>query len=383
MTSPRALRRWAFIHKWTSLICTMFLLVLCVTGLPLVFHEELDELLSDDPPYADLPAGRPMANLDRMVEAARARHPDHVIWYVFADDDDPKVLVGMLPFAGAEPKLGRALKFDSRTGDLIKEIEPFAQRPLTFMALMLRLHADLFAGLPGELFLAGMGALFVAALISGAVLYATFAGKQHFGEIRRGRSARLKWLDLHNVLGIVILAWMLVVGATGILNELAQPLFRIWQRTDVQAVLQPYRGQPVPAAEALASIQGTYDAVKRALPGNVVTSVVFPNVRVGSPYHYLVWTKGASPLTSRLFNPVLVDARTGELTMFLQMPWYLRALEVSRPLHFGDYGGMPLKVVWAVLDLVTIVVLASGLYLWLFRRRAPVEAHLRELETTG
>jgi uncharacterized iron-regulated membrane protein len=176
---------------------------------------------------------------------------------------------------------------------------------------------------------------------------------------------------------------MLVVGATGVLNELAQPLFRIWQRTDVQAVLQPYRGQPVPAAESLAPVQAAYNAVRRALPGNAVTSVVFPNGSVGSPYHYLVWTKGASPLTSRLFNPVLVDARTAEPTMFLQMPWYLRALELSRPLHFGDYGGTPLKIVWMVLDLVTIVVLASGLYLWLSRRRAPIEARLRELETTG
>jgi uncharacterized iron-regulated membrane protein len=49
-------------------------------------------------------------------------------------------------------------------------------------------------------------------------------------------------------------------------------------------------------------------------------------------------------------------------------------------LHFGDYGGWPLKVIWTVLDLVTIAVLVSGLYLWLFRRRAPVENRIAELE---
>ena len=56
------------------------------------------------------------------------------------------------------------------------------------------------------------------------------------------------------------------------------------------------------------------------------------------------------------------------------MPWYLRALEVSRPLHFGDYGGWPLKIIWALFDLVTIVVLGSGLYLWLSRRASSEEA---------
>ena len=61
------------------------------------------------------------------------------------------------------------------------------------------------------------------------------------------------------------------------------------------------------------------------------------------------------------------------------MPWYLRALELSRPLHFGDYGGMPLKVIWILLDLVTIVVLVSGLYLWLSRRGSPIAEAEQEL----
>ena len=42
---------------------------------------------------------------------------------------------------------------------------------------------------------------------------------------------------------------------------------------------------------------------------------------------------------------------------------------LSRPLHFGDYGGLPLKIIWALLDLAAILVLASGVYLWLGKRR--------------
>jgi uncharacterized iron-regulated membrane protein len=42
---------------------------------------------------------------------------------------------------------------------------------------------------------------------------------------------------------------------------------------------------------------------------------------------------------------------------------------VSQPLHFGDYGGMPLKIIWALLDIMTIVVIGSGLYLWIVKRR--------------
>jgi uncharacterized iron-regulated membrane protein len=47
-------------------------------------------------------------------------------------------------------------------------------------------------------------------------------------------------------------------------------------------------------------------------------------------------------------------------------------------LHFGDYGGMPLKILWALFDLATIVVLISGLYLW-FARRESTEARLNRV----
>jgi uncharacterized iron-regulated membrane protein len=79
-------------------------------------------------------------------------------------------------------------------------------------------------------------------------------------------------------------------------------------------------------------------------------------------------------------RPVLVDAETGALTAVRELPWYVKTLLISQPLHFGDYGGMPLKIIWAVFDIVTIIVLGSGLYLWLARRRSSIEVEIEELE---
>ena len=376
----RSLRRWAAVHKWTSLVCAVFLLLFCLTGLPLIFKHELRELLSEDPPYAALPADTPRADLDAIIATARRRHPGQVPMFVFVDDDEPKITVGLLPSPTALPTQTRLLKFDARTGELLKVTEPAATSGPDFLDIMLRLHRDLFAGLPGELFLGAMGLVFAASIVSGVVLYAPFMRRLDFGTVRWERGRRLRWLDLHNLMGIVTTAWVLVVGVTGVLNELSRPLFQLYQRTDVQLMLAPYRGRPVPPLDRLASVEAAYALVQRDLPGRTPTSVVFPNNRIGSPHHYLVWTKGSSPLTSRLFTPVLVDAERGEIAMVVDLPWHLRAIQVSRPLHFGDYGGLPLKAIWAVLDVVTIVVLASGLYLWLSRRRSPIEAQLAELE---
>jgi uncharacterized iron-regulated membrane protein len=86
-----------------------------------------------------------------------------------------------------------------------------------------------------------------------------------------------------------------------------------------------------------------------------------------------VFLRGNEPFNSRLLKPVLVDAGTNALTASPPLPWYLTALLVSQPLHFGDYGGMPMQIIWALLDIATIVVLGSGLYLWI-KRRNPAAA---------
>ena len=44
MTGTRSLRIWSRVHTWTSLISMAFLLMLCVTGLPLVFTHEIEEV---------------------------------------------------------------------------------------------------------------------------------------------------------------------------------------------------------------------------------------------------------------------------------------------------------------------------------------------------
>lgn len=379
MSTSNRLHLWQWLHKWSSLICTTFLLLICLTGLPLIFGEEVGHWLDEDPPYVVLPGDTPAASLDGMVAESQRRYPGHIVTYVFVDDDEPKVVVGMAPSWSSfqdEPKNNHFLKFDARTAQLLKESDPPDQRRYTFMQIMLKLHANLFMDLPGALFLGFMGLLFVVAVVSGVALYGPYMKKLDFGTVRASRSNRLRWLDLHNLLGIVTLAWGLVVGLTGVVNELSTPLFTLWGRTDVQAMVKPWQGQTVPRQGEWTSIQAAFETATKAVPGMRVMSVAYPGSRLGSPHHYLIWAKGETPLTSRLFSPVLVDARTGELTAVLQMPWYLRALEVSRPLHFGDYGGMPLKILWAVLDLITILVLGSGLYLWVARcksKRARVE----------
>src|SRR3546814_12748036 len=86
-----------------------------------------------------------------------------------------------------------------------------------------------------------MGLLFVVAIITGVAVYGPLMRKLDFGTVRRQRSSRVKWLDLHNLLGIVTLTWALAVGITGVINTTADLLMLYWQRDQLAEMVRPYQ----------------------------------------------------------------------------------------------------------------------------------------------
>lgn len=371
--SQSTIQIWSWLHKWSSLVCTLFLLMLCVTGLPLIFHHEIEHLTGEEYVMPDLPGDDGLESLDTVLAEALASRPGEVGLFMSFDEDRPVVNVTSGPAYDAPERQMTLMSLDWRSADFVP---PPVEEGI--MAVILQLHIDMFLGLPGKFFLGAMGALFVVAIVSGVVLYAPFMRKHDFGTLRVSRSRRVKWLDWHNLLGIVTLAWASVVGLTGVINAFSEPITATWQATQLGEMTAGYREAEPPAE--LGSIQGAIDAVTTAAPGMRVQFVAFPGGLYSTDHHYAVFLQGATPLTKRLLTVGLVDAVTGELTDIRPMPWYMQALLLSQPLHFGDYGGLPMKILWALLDLVTIVVLGSGVYLWLARRKRPVRTLMAEAE---
>ena len=222
-------------------------------------------------------------------------------------------------------------------------------------------------------------------------LFLSFAAVRHLGRLRhRGLCPFMRkllgavrgtavpgQLDLHNLLGIATVVWVLVVGVTGVINTLDRPLLGYWQMTEVTDMLQPWKGKPKPAA--LRPVDDAVRAAEAAEPDMAVRFVAFPATPFAGPHHYMVFMRGQTPLTGRLLKPLLIDVETAQVSAAKDMPWYLTALLLSQPLHFGDYGEMPLKILWALFDLLAIVVLLSGLYLW-WKKRDMAEFDLVQQE---
>ena len=247
---PGTLRVWSQVHTWSSLASTAFLLILCLTGLPLIFHDEIDALGKAH--KIEQWDEAQLVPLDHAVDVALAKRPGEVPIYLSFDEDRPVVNITSgrsadVPEAemGFQPidRRGAVAAGGGQTGGVTD--------------FLLDLHKDLLLGQGGMYFIGLVGLLFVAATVSGIVLYAPFARKAGFAKVRRAKAPRIGWLDWHNLVGGVTLAWALVVGLTGTINTLADPI-TAWWRADALAHLtsgeggavQPYRSGLVQKAVA-------------------------------------------------------------------------------------------------------------------------------------
>lgn len=378
--TARSIRQWFLVHKWSSILCTLFLLMLCITGLPLIFHDEIEALLEDDVATtlhgpASASAGLP---LDQMVARAQREGSGGVPLFMGFSDDGPVLTVTTGPSPDAPGEAMRLFSFNRATGETIGEV-----REEGVMHFLLEMHTDMFLGLPGMLFLGVMGALFVIAIISGVVLYVPFMRRLRFGTLRTGQSRRLSRLDHHNLLGIVTLGWALAIGLTGVINAFADPLTDNWRESEITRIAGAYRNAPPLDPARYASLDAAMAAAQQARPGLVPQFIAFPGGGWSTPYHYTIFFQGDTPLTRHFLTPALVDARTATLTDVRSMPALNQVLMLSKPLHFGNYGGLPLKLLWAVLDLATIWVLVSGLQLWLGKGRADTDRRVAEIAAGG
>ena len=200
--TARSLKVWYRVHKWTSLACTLFLLMLCLTGLPLIFKDEIGIWSGTTVLPPEMRCGH-AARQRRSHDRGCAPPPARRQGDVCLAQRRPAGLVRRHGQDGGRPEPDRGLQVRRAH----RRADP---RPAAAAGRHVR-HPRPACGAAGRA--AGHAVrgrraclCFVAALVSGVVLYAPFMRKLEFGTVRRGRAARssrLRWLDLHNFLGIV------------------------------------------------------------------------------------------------------------------------------------------------------------------------------------
>lgn len=360
--TPNRTRTLLAIHRITGLIVSANMVLFALTGGILIFHDEIDAALGVGPKIA---AGEVEVTPAGAVELARAAYPDRTAVYVFRDEEEhPNALmVGMTHGAARTLAASKPVIVDVTRAVVTPEID-FDN---TFSRIVWKLHAQLLMGPPGQILVGLFGLALLVSLGTGVVIYGPMMKRFAFGVLRRERHLRTLLADLHKLMGAASFGWTLVVVFTGTLLSAGTFMLQYYTMTELAALGAPYAGQ-TPVSN-MAGLDRAAANAERASGGRSWSLIALPGSDFASPRHFSVLLKGTDGFDQRMLTMALVDATDPEAVDHRQFPWYLRALLVAEPLHFGDYGGLPLKLVWLAFTLITLLMTVSGVFVTFAARR--------------
>lgn len=357
--------RWAQrVHRWLGILGGAFVFVIAVTGAILVFRIEIDRWLTPGVPIAA--AGDPLP-LDAVVARWQARHPDAVLASLQYPIDGYGRRDWSAPYelwAGVGEAGERRWLLNPFTAGTIPP-------PAVDLGWLIRqVHVSLFAIAGprwlrvGGLVLVGLiGVALVLSIATGLILHRRRLLRELL-RLRRDGSRRLLLSDLHKRLAVWALLFHLLSALTGAFLGLEV----LWwlSRPDAAAAEAP----PGPAPQLAASLDDLVAAATRAIPDAEPLRLVLPR-RDGEPV--TVDMRNASRLIHHWSSTVALDSATAaprEVYDAANAGFWARLYFMIEPLHFGYYGGLPLKIAYAVLALALAALPVTGLVLWGSRRAA-------------
>lgn len=348
MNKQALLFRW---HQWLGLFCGLFLLIISISGAVLVFHEEIDS--ASFPAEATL--HKPLAeyHYDDAMAAVLQRYPYHRLRLYLQQDAGNKALV----FEARGEESQRLLYVHPGTGEILVDIDRFS----TLSRWLLKLHYTLFAGLAGSFLLALFGLGMIASLLTGLWVYRKrLVPVLLFRERLSLKSRRSFYSGTHRYIGVWSLLLNLLLAITG-----------IWiQIVIIGANVDKAKPAAAPKPSPMVSLEQVLQTVERQKAQFRPAFIIFP---ADSLQPVLVYgkSKNTNPLLPAYADYLKLgtrDYRPAGLVLSHELPLGKRLYAWVIALHFGGFGGLPVKILYCVFGLAPAWLSISG---WvLYRKRS-------------
>lgn len=330
-------------HSYLGLISGLFLLVLGLTGSILAFNKDIDEVVFGK--YKAEVSSPDVLELDKAIKTVQKKFPEWETRIVHFKEGESILFNLRLPEAR------RFVFVHPETGNVIANIDANT----TITKWILKLHYSFLAGTVGRILVLIVGILLLLSLITGTILYRKMIIKTLLFRVRiKRRHSRNFYSAVHRYVGVWALILNLVLVTTGIF--LAYKVARGSLRTPKNPV-PPMLS--ISVEESLKTIKDVYPDFKpeyMRLPKYKDAPLVVNGIFRPDPFYY-----------SQYFNKVLVNSQTGKIssvTKVAEANLITRLDSMISPLHFGQFGGFPIKFIYCLIGLSGPFLSITGYAIW-------------------
>jgi uncharacterized iron-regulated membrane protein len=329
------------LHTWIGIVSGLFLSVIAVTGSVILFRAEFERAAL--PPSAAAGDGSRRASLDDAAGEIAKIRPDGVVRRVRipTGSGEPYILQVQSPGKRTE-----RIAADSSNGQVLGMIQP------NWVDWMVDLHRNLLVRTTGRSIVGGFGAVLFVLSATGLLMWLRGARNwRSWITIRRGSTIRFNF-ELHRAAGLWSYAFLALISFTGF--ELAYP----------SVFGKPMSHAPRPVAQAKLSLDEYVRIGRAAMRDGVPMELRLPEPNKKGAIDLRLYRAGDLAPSG---NHVYLDPATGAvlaIDRIVDRPLHDRFIAAMSPLHYAQFGGMTVKIAWALFGLAPLLLFISGLLAW-------------------
>ena len=378
MSKKSRSKLWFLVHSWLALPIWFFVLIVCFTGMLAVVSQEIVWLANPDVRASKPNDGAERLSYQQILNALHKAEPDMAVRSLSQPDGSHFALNANVTFPdGTAP----TLYVNPYTGAIQGKSPDFSFEQFT-RALHGWWLVPFTNGYSWGWYLVSLlGLPMLASLVTGLVVYKKF-WRGFFKPVRTGHGSRIFWGDVHRLAGVWSIWFIAVISITGtwfliqaILGDnhitvSSEPVVPVIAREDVPRTTD---GTPAPRID----LDEAARIATAQIPGLDISFVALPataysHVSLGGRGWYPLMFQSAdvNPYTRRVDSQFLLEDRSA-----LEF-----VTESMRPLHTGDFGGLPIKLIWFFFGLVLTLMVLSGLLIWTKRTAQATAAALKRSE---
>ncbi len=351
------------LHKWVGAVVALYILLMSLTGVSLVFHDELSDWLCPSPKIS---IGETRVPFSQLIRSSEQKYPEYKVTGLIVSHEkaDPVDV-----FAAIENGKNVHLEVDPYTGEVLG-----VKKESEILKFLQDLHFNLLNGKTGRM-VNGIGASCLFLLVTtGVVVWwrGIASWLSAFKMPLTGSLKRINW-NLHSALGAWVLPMLTVWSLSGFyfgfpdfFEKLINPVFPVSSQKKLPEPDQSANiaTEPVqPSGETIDRLIETARGTSR--DQSFVERIAFPDKRRRS---FRVWL--AEPNSNDLTAPrtqVFLDPISSKILAISkseQPPTGDLIIQWLIKLHFGTFFGTLSKSAWLLVGLTPAILSLSGLFLF-------------------
>jgi len=347
------------IHKWLGLVAGLFVLLMGLSGSLLVFDDEIDHYLNRD--VIDLSATDGTVNIDAAYRSVQHKYPNWSVRITHIPEEADRSIQAQVRRPHDQRRI---LYVHPSSGTILRDLDSNE----TFSYWMLNFHYNLHSGFWGEILLFLAGFCFLGSLITGFWFYRKSIWRVITFKIRpRFRSWQSGSSELHRFVGVWALLMNFLMALTGII------LMLIVVGTNTMHLLKG-NADPIPNPPPVTiSIDNLLNKAQTDMPGFVPSYIEMPET-AEDPITIYGHMNTDWPIHYEFSNHIKYGPQTGtETSHFLirNNHWSYDILSVAYPLHFGDWDGLLIKIIYCLAGLAPPLFSITGFIIWRNRWQKP------------